>query len=81
MVIDPIYLGLLAGMDASKAANLFAMGPILSDLSQACLTAGCTPILAHHTTQHLPTVDKAGNYKPIDRPRLGRRGRRDLPLL
>jgi hypothetical protein len=83
MIIDPIYLGLLTGDDASKASNLFAMGPLLAAVSRACLSASCTPILAHHTTQHLPPADREGRYKPITlenladagpRRRAGRRG-------
>jgi len=49
VILDPLYLSLLAGNATASAANMFDMGPLLSNLSTACLNAGATPILVHHT--------------------------------
>src|SRR5262249_21353099 len=52
VIIDPLYLSLLAGGDGSaRAENLYETGPLLLRVAQACLSAAATPILLHHTKQ------------------------------
>ncbi len=50
VIVDPLYLSLLAGQvpGGARAENLYDMGPLLLAVSKACLDVGCTPILAHH---------------------------------
>src|SRR5262249_48117394 len=49
LLLDPLYLSLLAGVGTQgpQANNVYQMGPLLMAVSQACLSVGCTPILAH----------------------------------
>jgi replicative DNA helicase len=55
VVIDPLYLCLLAGGKGKRAnaASVFDMGPLFRSVCQACLEVGCTPILVHHTTKDI----------------------------
>jgi len=49
------------------------MGPLLADLTEACLEAGATPILVHHTVKHLaPAVH--GTFEPLEREQLAQSG-------
>lgn len=58
-VMDPLYLSLLAGGDvgADASRNVYAIGPLLLGISQACLRVGCTPIFCHHATKAIPVGD------------------------
>jgi hypothetical protein len=49
VILDPLYLCLLERGGGRSATNLFDMGPVLHDASEACLKAGATPIFVHHT--------------------------------
>jgi replicative DNA helicase len=45
LFIDPAYMAMVVGADAG---NLFAQGQLLRSVSEPCLEAGATPVLAHH---------------------------------
>jgi hypothetical protein len=61
-ILDPLYLTLLAGMgrDAAQASNLYEMGPLFQNITRACLDAGATPCLVHHTKRAA-----AGSREPL----------------
>lgn len=63
LVVDPLYLCLLCGPDGRKLdpGNLFDMGPLFMAVTQACLSVGCTPLLAHHAKKN-----RAQQFDPID---------------
>src|SRR5262249_24544074 len=65
VIVDPLYLCLLAGNPGGRqASNMFDVGPILFNVTQACLDAGTTPAFVHHTRRLDP----------------GQRGRETEPL-
>lgn len=51
LILDPLYLALLAGNAGVDAANMFQMGPLLAEVAATCLESGATPILAHHSVK------------------------------
>jgi hypothetical protein len=57
VLVDPLYLALLAGAEgAVRAENLYEVGPLLLRVAVACLSAEATPILLHHTRKTAGTV-------------------------
>jgi AAA domain-containing protein len=53
VLIDPLYLCLLAGLSGVDASNVYQTGPLLMTAADACLAVGCTPIFLHHSTKRL----------------------------
>lgn len=51
VIIDPLYLCLIAGGGNINAGNLYEVGPVLAKATRACLDAGATPIFVHHATK------------------------------
>ncbi len=51
VILDPLYLCLTTAGKAVASSDLYAMGPMIEQLSRACLDAGAMPILVHHFTK------------------------------
>lgn len=51
VIVDPLYLCLLAGSQALSAASLYDVGAVLGAAAKACARAGATLVLVHHTTK------------------------------
>src|SRR5262249_14421295 len=47
--LDPLYL-LLPGVNG---ADLYSVGPRLKEITDAVLEADCTPVLVHHSREHV----------------------------
>ena len=64
VMVDPLYLCLLAGSPGRRLdpANLFDMGPLLMNVTEACLSEGATPAFSHHF--------KKNRESPYDTPEL-----------
>jgi hypothetical protein len=57
LLIDPLYLSLLAGVKGElSASNLYQIGPLLMGITQSCLDIGVTPGLVHHFKTTRPNV-------------------------
>jgi len=66
LVLDPLYLILGVRGEGIAPGDLFGMGELLARASDACLSAGCTPVFVHH-------FNRSSSYrrrKPTD---MGRR--------
>jgi replicative DNA helicase len=67
VILDPLYLSLLAGEhDADAASKLTTMGPLLDTLCKTCLGLGCTPVLVHHSTKYLGGRRGAERFEPME---------------
>jgi hypothetical protein len=49
LVLDPLYLA--AGLAEGREASLYAMGPALKSIGDACSKHGATFVFCHHTTK------------------------------
>src|SRR5262249_34682913 len=66
VIIDPLYLCLLAGnVEGRQASNLYDMGPLLLGIAQTCLDAGATPILVHHARKQNQAI-RGREGEPLD---------------
>ncbi len=63
VLFDPLYLALVGGEREIDTANLFHVGPLLAELTQVCLEAGATPILAHHARKNRSPDER---YEPLE---------------
>ena len=57
VVIDPAFMCI----PGDAAGNLFTMGRLLGGFSGVFRESGCTPVLVHHTKQH---ISRANPYSP-----------------
>jgi hypothetical protein len=62
LLIDPMYLCLLAGCEGLRAENFYHTGPLLMGVCRLCLGEGCTPLFVHHF--------KTGRQEPYGEPGL-----------
>lgn len=63
LILDPLYLSLLAGGDrAVDERSVFQMGSHLRQVAQVCLEHGTTPVLVHHARRGV----KAGTVMDLE---------------
>src|SRR5262249_48362419 len=48
VIVDPLYLTLLAGTRDVSASDLYQMGSVYGEVADAITGVGATPVLAHH---------------------------------
>lgn len=63
VVIDPLYLCLLAGSENKNASNLYDMGTLLMTVRDACERVGCQLILCHHAKKSTINMER---FQPLD---------------
>src|ERR1700677_2081225 len=51
LLVDPVYLCMLSGVQDVQANNMFSVGPLLAKVTAACRQTGTTVVLVHHTTK------------------------------
>jgi replicative DNA helicase len=65
-IIDPLYLCLLGAGRGASASNLYEVGPVLMRAAAACLDAGATPVLVHHSTKSGGKKAETGSVPDLD---------------
>jgi hypothetical protein len=53
VVIDPLYLCATQGGGEVNVSSMFDLGPLLSEVNNACREAGCTLVFNHHTVKDI----------------------------
>ncbi len=66
VIIDPLFLCLVGGGEKVTASNLYEVGPLLWKSCAACLEAGATPVLIHHTTKFASKKAEAAEPPDLD---------------
>jgi len=61
VILDPLYLSLLAGSSGINPGDMFAMGPLLAQVGRVCEEAGAMAVLCHHTVKR-----RDNPYDPIE---------------
>jgi hypothetical protein len=60
LIVDPLYLCLLAGVgfEKAKAENILEMGPLFQRIARTCLKVGSTPWLLHHSVKRTAAASR-----------------------
>jgi hypothetical protein len=64
LIIDPLYLCLLARNPKAQASSMFDMGPLLMNIAELCQRHGVTPILLHHFPKGKGQVQEGKSKQP-----------------
>jgi replicative DNA helicase len=64
--LDPLFLCLLRPGEEELAANVYAVGRILRQATEACLRAGATPIFIHHISKAANNYGGSSRFPDLD---------------
>src|SRR5947207_1701246 len=65
-LVDPLDMSLAGVATGPSATNIYAMGALLQAAAAACLDAGITPILVHHSTKGASKGSAGGDGLDLD---------------